>query len=55
MCILHMYEYGTLKPDEVNLRKVTGKRKNGGDELIWGILYTLWKCHIETPCTAIKQ
>jgi hypothetical protein len=27
-----MYEYGTLKPDEVNLRKVTGKRKNGGDE-----------------------
>jgi hypothetical protein len=55
MCILHMYEYGTLKPDEVNLRKVTGKRKNGGDEPNWGTLYTLWKCHIETPCTAIKQ
>jgi hypothetical protein len=33
-----MYEYGTLKPDEVILRR--GRREdNGGDEQNWGIIY----------------
>jgi hypothetical protein len=40
MCILHIYEYGTMKPDEVNLRRGTGNRKNkGGDEPNGGTLY----------------
>jgi hypothetical protein len=34
-----MYEYGTMKPDEVNLRRGTGKRKKGGDEPNWGALH----------------
>jgi hypothetical protein len=41
MCILHIYEYGTMKPDEVNLRRGTGNRKNKGRvEPNWGTLYT---------------
>jgi hypothetical protein len=32
-----MYEYSTLKPVEVILRR--GRRNNGGDELNWDTLY----------------
>jgi hypothetical protein len=36
-----MYEYGTLKPIEVILRRGRGNRENnGGDESNWGILYS---------------
>jgi hypothetical protein len=43
------YEYGTLKPAKVILRRGWGKREsNGGDEPNWGILYHIWKCNSET-------
>jgi hypothetical protein len=35
-----MYEYGTLKPGKVTLRRGSGKRENkGGDEPNQGIIY----------------
>jgi hypothetical protein len=37
MHFLHMYEYSTLKPVEVILRR--GRRNTGGDELNWDTLY----------------
>jgi hypothetical protein len=37
---LHMYEYGTLNPVEVILRRGRCKREsNGGDEPNWGTIY----------------
>jgi hypothetical protein len=37
---LYVYEYGTLKPVEVILRRGKEKReKNEGDESNWGTLY----------------
>jgi hypothetical protein len=39
-----MYEYGTLKPVEIILRRRKEKRKNKrGDEPNWGTLYAYMK------------
>jgi hypothetical protein len=39
-----MYEYGTLKPVKVILRRSMGKKENRGrDEPNWGTLYTYMK------------
>jgi hypothetical protein len=61
---LYIYEYGTLKPVEVILRRGRDERENNGrDEPNWGTLYVtyiemshvchiyfhIWKCHNETP------
>jgi hypothetical protein len=38
---LHMYEYGTLKPVKIILRKGRKKRENnGGNKQNWGTLST---------------
>jgi hypothetical protein len=44
MYFLYVYEYGTLKPVKVILRRERGKReKNGGNES------TLGTIHVEMP------
>jgi hypothetical protein len=49
-----MYEYGTLKPVEVNLRSGRGNRENNGeDEPNQGTLYTYMEIPQEKPCTNI--
>jgi hypothetical protein len=49
-----MYEYGTLKPAKVILRRERGKRENNGEDEPNGVhcMY-IWKCHNENPCTTI--
>jgi hypothetical protein len=40
MYFLYNYEYGTLKPVKIILRRRKGKRENnGGNEPNWGTLY----------------
>jgi hypothetical protein len=49
-----MYEYGTLKPVEVILRRRLGKRENreGMNQLEVHCMH-IWKCHNETPSSTI--
>jgi hypothetical protein len=52
MCFLSIYEYGTLKPVKVILRKVRGKRENNEeDELSHDPLYALMEVSQQNPCT----
>jgi hypothetical protein len=45
-----MYEYGTLKPAEVILKRERRKRKNNGDDEPNGVycMY-IWKCQMKLP------
>jgi hypothetical protein len=51
MHFVHMHEYGTLKLDEVTLRRgMREEGKNGAREPNWGTLYT----YMEIPqCTTV--
>jgi hypothetical protein len=54
MYFLFTYEYGTLKPVEVILRR--GEEEEGGygrNELNRGTFLAYLKYHNKTPCTAI--
>jgi hypothetical protein len=50
-----MYEYGTLKPAEVILRKGRGKWEKMEEEMNKTRVHYMhiWKSHNETPCTTI--
>jgi hypothetical protein len=54
MYFLQMYEYGTLKPVKVILKKGGQKRENnGGDEPNWVHCIHIWKCCNTCPCTTM--
>jgi hypothetical protein len=49
-----MYEYGTLKPVKVILRRGMARRENnGGDETNQGTLYVYMKASQQNLCTTI--
>jgi hypothetical protein len=49
-----MYEYGTLKPVDVTLRRGWGRRENnGGNEPNWSTLYAYMEMSRQNPCTTI--
>jgi hypothetical protein len=51
-----MYEYGTLKPVKVILRRGRRNRENTrGDKPKRSALYAYKKCHSENPCKNITN
>jgi hypothetical protein len=49
-----MYEYGTLKPIEVTLRRWRKRENNGGDESNWGTLYTYMEMSQQNPLQLLQ-